>query len=188
MTALRDGILVVTLEGEVTYVNPAACALLGRSAGEIVGLPFGFPISGEGDIDITIVRPGGEPRTLEMRSNPFKWHQEPVKLVALRDVTDLRRTAEDLQRLARHDSLTGLYNHHTFYSTLKDEVARSNRSGRHLSLLMMDIDFFKKVNDTWGHQAGDAVLAEIARRTCDEVREIDRVCRYGGGRVRRYTA
>ncbi|MDZ7840413.1 MAG: diguanylate cyclase [Gammaproteobacteria bacterium] len=180
LKALRDGILVVNSEGEVAYANGAACALLGRSEHEIRGLSFGFPISGEGDTDITIVRPDGVPRILEMRANPLEWRQEPVQLVVLRDVTDQRRMTEELHRLARRDGLTGLYNHVSFYSILKNEIARSNRNKGDLSLLLLDIDCFKRFNDAFGHRAGDAVLRDIAQRICEEVREIDSVCRYGG--------
>jgi diguanylate cyclase (GGDEF)-like protein len=87
---------------------------------------------------------------------------------------------QKLQNLAIHDGLTGLYNHRTFYSLLEDELKRSLRHIRPLALLMLDIDHFKRVNDTCGHQAGDLILRELSDLLMQQAREIDRVCRYGG--------
>lgn len=88
-----------------------------------------------------------------------------------------------LQRLATHDGLTGLYNHRAFYTLLEDEVARAQRFNRPASLLLLDIDHFKRVNDTHGHQAGDAVLRGLTELLGREARAIDHVCRYGGEEI-----
>jgi diguanylate cyclase (GGDEF)-like protein len=85
-----------------------------------------------------------------------------------------------LQNLAIRDGLTGLYNHRTSYSLLEDELNRSRRYTRPLALLMLDIDHFKRVNDTCGHRAGDLVLCELSELLMHHAREIDHVCRYGG--------
>lgn len=84
------------------------------------------------------------------------------------------------KRLSITDELTGLYNYRYLLQRMDDEIERARRFGRSLSLLMVDADEFKRYNDTYGHLAGDAALAELARvlRTC--VRDIDVVCRYGG--------
>jgi len=97
-----------------------------------------------------------------------------------------QRLSEDeelLQKLATHDGLTNLYNHNTFYVMLEDELIRSARYTHPLSLLMIDIDYFKKVNDNYGHQSGDMVLSEMASRLVQQKRGIDRVCRYGGEEI-----
>ena len=92
----------------------------------------------------------------------------------------LEKNEAALRELATRDGLTGLYNHHTFYVLLGDELARAQRFNRPLSLLLLDIDHFKRVNDTHGHQAGDAVLKRLSELLGREARAIDRVCRYGG--------
>lgn len=81
---------------------------------------------------------------------------------------------------ADHDSLTGLYNRHHFMEFLKRETSVSRRTGRGFALLMCDIDFFKNINDSFGHDTGDAVLKNIARILKSSSRESDLVSRYGG--------
>jgi diguanylate cyclase (GGDEF)-like protein len=82
--------------------------------------------------------------------------------------------------VALRDGLTRLYDHSTFRSKLEDEVARFRRYGTELSVVMLDIDNFKKINDTYGHGQGDAVLAELSEIISDEIRETDIAARYGG--------
>jgi diguanylate cyclase (GGDEF)-like protein len=95
----------------------------------------------------------------------------------------IERDEDMLRELASHDSLTGLYNHHMFYSLLQDEIARTQRHQRPVSVLMIDIDHFKRVNDTYGHVAGDRVLEKMASVLQKSMRQEDRVCRYGGEEV-----
>jgi diguanylate cyclase (GGDEF)-like protein len=90
------------------------------------------------------------------------------------------RMHEEAQRLSHTDSLTGLYNYRTLKSSLRREVERANRFGRQLCVLVLDLDRFKEVNDFHGHAAGDAVLAEFARRLRGEIREVDLAFRHGG--------
>ena len=87
-----------------------------------------------------------------------------------------------IQQLSQHDGLTGLYNRRVFVERLQQEVSRRNRSLKPLSLMMIDIDHFKRVNDSYGHQAGDAVLQELTSIISSQVRcsSIDICCRYGG--------
>jgi diguanylate cyclase (GGDEF)-like protein len=87
---------------------------------------------------------------------------------------------ETVQRQAVTDELTSLYNHRRFHEGLRAEVERSRRFEQGLGLVMLDIDNFKQVNDTYGHQVGDRVLAEVARILRDNSREIDEPARYGG--------
>ncbi|SEA14728.1 diguanylate cyclase (GGDEF) domain-containing protein [Desulfuromusa kysingii] len=85
-----------------------------------------------------------------------------------------------LKELVYRDGLTGLYNHRYFQESLANEIARANRYQSSVSLIMFDIDFFKKVNDTHGHPAGDLVLMNIAKAVTNAVRPCDIVARYGG--------
>ena len=90
------------------------------------------------------------------------------------------RLYETTRYLADHDGLTGLTNHREFQRRLCREVARARRYGHPLSLLVVDIDHFKRINDTLGHPEGDRVLAELGRRLRRECRETDLAARYGG--------
>ncbi len=91
----------------------------------------------------------------------------------------LREASAQLERLATIDALTGLLNRRVFDERLGVEFRRSQRYGRPLSLLMIDLDHFKRVNDEHGHPYGDFVLAETARNISDSIRESDVVGRYG---------
>ncbi|NES14197.1 diguanylate cyclase [Micromonospora sp. PPF5-6] len=90
------------------------------------------------------------------------------------------RVHEEAQRLSLTDPLTGLWNYRYLRESIRREVERANRFGRMLSVLALDLDRFKDVNDTWGHAAGDAVLVEFARRVRGEIREMDLAFRQGG--------
>jgi len=85
-----------------------------------------------------------------------------------------------LTRLANTDDLTGLYNHRRFYQRLEEEHKRAERYGSDLALILLDLDHFKQVNDTYGHQQGDAVLRELATVLLRTTRETDLLARYGG--------
>jgi diguanylate cyclase (GGDEF)-like protein len=90
---------------------------------------------------------------------------------------------EEAQRLSITDGLTGLWNYRYFTMTVSKEIERAARFGRPLALLMLDLDHFKRVNDTFGHQRGDEVLVELAARIRSVVRDVDTVARYGGEEV-----
>lgn len=92
----------------------------------------------------------------------------------------LRHKEVELQRLASTDAQTGLLNRRAFYERLSTEFRRSIRYGRPMSLLILDLDFFKRVNDTYGHTAGDFVLSEFADIIQACIRETDVAARYGG--------
>jgi diguanylate cyclase (GGDEF)-like protein len=87
---------------------------------------------------------------------------------------------EKTQRQATTDGLTGLINHKTFYEILEKELWRSRRYGGQISLIMIDIDDLKKINDAYGHRAGDKVIREVSRRIKECIRQIDTAARYGG--------
>ncbi len=93
---------------------------------------------------------------------------------------DLRGATATLERLATIDSLTGVRNRRAFFDGLGSEFRRSQRYGRDLSVVMIDLDDFKQVNDEGGHLFGDFVLTETARLISEQTRESDLVARYGG--------
>lgn len=90
------------------------------------------------------------------------------------------RDFEQQYRLATTDGLTELYNHRYFQEQIRMQVEQSKRYNNNFSLIIIDIDFFKKFNDTFGHQSGDAVLRQVAQTLKKNVRATDIVCRYGG--------
>jgi len=98
----------------------------------------------------------------------------------LDEVERLRRQIVDLSELVLTDALTGLYNFRHFKYVLQAEMDRSKRSGIPTSLVMLDLDHFKKINDEYGHEVGNIVLKGIANILVSEVRTTDVVCRYGG--------
>ena len=93
---------------------------------------------------------------------------------------ELQRVLAELREQAMTDPLTGLYNRRYFADALSRELVRSNRSGGAVSVILMDLDFFKKVNDTWGHDAGDSVLKAIGGLIRRSVRGSDIAVRHGG--------
>ena len=99
------------------------------------------------------------------------WHEE---------VLALRQKVEELSELVSTDALTGLYNFRHFKNVLQAEMDRSKRSGIPTSLVLLDIDHFKQVNDTHGHEIGNQALRHLAEILRSEVRTTDIVCRYGG--------
>lgn len=87
---------------------------------------------------------------------------------------------EKIQRQATTDGLTGLVNHKTFYEILEKELWRSRRYGGQISLIMVDVDNLKEINDAYGHRAGDKAICEISKRIKECIRQIDTAARYGG--------
>ncbi len=96
------------------------------------------------------------------------------------EVIALRQKVEELSELVSTDALTGLYNFRHFKNVLQAEMDRSKRSGIPTSLVLLDIDHFKQVNDTHGHEIGNQALRHLAEILRSEVRTTDIVCRYGG--------
>jgi len=98
----------------------------------------------------------------------------------LDEVDNLRRQIDELSALVSTDALTGLFNFRHFETVLQAEMDRSKRSGIPTSLVLVDADHFKAVNDTYGHEAGNLALQHLANILRGEVRTTDIVCRYGG--------
>ncbi|NVN90275.1 MAG: GGDEF domain-containing protein [Desulfuromonadales bacterium] len=98
----------------------------------------------------------------------------------VQDVTELATYEQKLIEMNTIDALTGIANRRSLETRLKEECDRHSRYSRSLSVLMIDIDFFKKVNDTHGHQGGDLVLKNVASKAVSSIRKTDFVARYGG--------
>ena len=109
--------------------------------------------------------------------------EESVRMRTLdleHEKAQLVRTREQMRYFAEHDDLSGLWNHRIIVDRLRGEVERSRREGQPLSIILADLDFFKKINDTYGHPAGDLVLKEASAIFQRMVRSYDWVGRYGG--------
>jgi diguanylate cyclase (GGDEF)-like protein len=117
-------------------------------------------------------------------TKPFDQHELQVRLRAGTRLVDLQgellAAREALREQATRDFLTHLWNRSSILQILSRELARSNREHRPVGVVIADIDHFKNVNDNYGHEAGDAVLRETARRMQSAVREYDSIGRYGG--------
>lgn len=125
-----------------------------------------------------IVRPDGEIRWFQNRARPyFNNHGHLVRLEGVViDITERKQLEEKIQFLAYHDELTGLANRAKFYA----KYAETQGQGEPVALMFLDLDNFKEVNDTYGHEAGDELLKNIAGRLVTLVRAEDMVCRLGG--------
>lgn len=117
-------------------------------------------------------------------SKPFNPQELQMRLKAGARIIDLQekllQAQQELKHMATHDSLSGLQNRFSILEALRKELSRAQRDGREIGIILADIDHFKKVNDSLGHLAGDAVLREVAARLRRHVRPYDYVGRYGG--------
>jgi diguanylate cyclase (GGDEF)-like protein len=96
------------------------------------------------------------------------------------ELVELRESSDELEKLVHTDTLTGLYNYRHFSMVLEQELERTRRTGQPTCLILLDLDHFKQVNDTWGHEAGNQVLRKCAGLMKQTLRKIDIPCRYGG--------
>jgi diguanylate cyclase (GGDEF)-like protein len=117
-------------------------------------------------------------------TKPFEWIELKARLLAGTRIIELQEqllaAQQELQYRATHDALTGLLNRAAIMERLEVELARTRRHEQPLTVVMADVDAFKLVNDTYGHQTGDAVLQRVAQRINGAVRIYDSLGRYGG--------
>jgi diguanylate cyclase (GGDEF)-like protein/PAS domain S-box-containing protein len=132
-------------------------------------------------------RKDGSKIYVEVNINPVEYNGKSAVQGFVRDITDKKKLEDKLKEINKKllelsikDELTGLYNYRYFIDKLREKFIESKRYNIELSLMVIDIDDFKKVNDTYGHLAGDHILKEIAIILKSNVREIDTVARYGG--------
>jgi diguanylate cyclase (GGDEF)-like protein len=161
----------VLVRGLDTEADPWLARLLPGAANLVV-----VPLSAEGrSLGALVVEHTGGHR-IQRRVVTGLERSASYAALALRNAWLL----EQVQRLAATDGLTKIANRRTFEATLEREVARATRSAEHVSLVMVDIDHFKGLNDTHGHQAGDEVLRNVAASLSCECRDFDTPARYGG--------
>ncbi|MDH4218756.1 MAG: diguanylate cyclase [Candidatus Aminicenantes bacterium] len=110
-------------------------------------------------------------------TKPFKRHELKARLKTGKRIIDLQR---QIMEQADRDGLTGLWNRKRMFKILEKEINRAQREERPLATIMIDVDNFKKINDTYGHHSGDSVLVEVSSYLQKSIRNYDEICRYGG--------
>jgi diguanylate cyclase (GGDEF)-like protein len=138
-------------------------------------------VVGLGD-DCLLVRRDGEETAIEDTAAPMHDSHGQVigAVIVFHGVGAARAMSDRMSHLAQHDPLTGLPNRLLLHDRLNLAIASARRRARALAVLFVDVDRFKRINDTLGHAAGDEVLQSIAGRLTAGVRDSDTVCRYGG--------
>lgn len=200
LAAAGNGVMITNRRGVIQWVNPAFVRLSGYSSEELIGqIPTllnsgqqsqGYyrdmweSISkGETWCSETVERAkNGELYTVSQTITPMLDEDgEIAHFIAIHeDITDQKKTQERIAYMAHYDALTGLPNRALFYDRLKHALLLARRHNGGMALLFMDLDGFKNVNDTLGHQAGDLLLTKVADRLQHCIRESDTVARLGG--------
>jgi diguanylate cyclase (GGDEF)-like protein len=132
------------------------------------------------DYEVRLRNVNGREFWLLMSAQPIRYAGVVGLLVALADIDLRKRMQEDMKRKAMHDQLTGLPNRAMFMESLERAVRKAKRRQGRFSVLFIDLDHFKQVNDTMGHAAGDRLLQAMAERLASAVRQSDLVARLAG--------
>jgi diguanylate cyclase (GGDEF)-like protein/PAS domain S-box-containing protein len=197
---VADGIFILDEAGRVESVNRSVAPLFGYAAGEQLGHPFGFMVAAESRSDLRGARTAlgveaaqsGEPiETVGVRSDgstfPMELERRAIEhggrkytLASVRDISERKSNRQALEYMALHDSLTGLANRTMFSDHVASSLALGKRNGETRGLLVLDLDDFKRINDTLGHDLGDALLKQVGERLVSVLRESDTVARLGG--------
>ncbi len=193
-----DPMIAVDNQDRIIDVNPATIRLLAASGSEVatrelIGKTMDEALGewreqfrefrGRANVKAEIkLNIDGRRRYFDLRVTPIleSLNQPRGRLIILREITELKEVQRELRRLATTDTLTGVFNRRQFFDLAGREVERSHRYQLPLSLILIDLDHFKKVNDVHGHIAGDRVLQAFALTCQKNLREIDVFARYGG--------
>ena len=130
--------------------------------------------------DVKFITKGGVIRSMRVMSQTIEYEDGYAGLGTVMDITDIQEAKENLKLLATTDSLTKIANRYKTNLEIDIELLRTKRFGEPFSLIMIDIDYFKKINDTYGHDRGDIVLETLADIISEEIREVDTFGRWGG--------
>jgi diguanylate cyclase (GGDEF)-like protein/PAS domain S-box-containing protein len=196
----QEGIFITDAQGTILRVNSAFTDITGYSAAEVVGKNPRFRSSGRHDAAFynamwsRLKSSGAWKGEIWNRRKNGEIYPESVTITAVRgdddsvshyvatmhDITERKLAEEETQRLAFYDPLTALPNRRLLHDRLQQALATSGRSKHHGALMFIDLDNFKQLNDTLGHDIGDLLLQQVARRLQDCVRQADTVARLGG--------
>lgn len=199
LLASPDPIYVLDLEGRFVYANKATTELFGLQEESIIGKStFDLGFSFASDFQRNLQKVITEQTTYRGkfvysfdsgRGDRFEYLLAPVldehrnteaTVCISRDITEQSLAEEKIWYNAHYDLLTGLPNRRLFMDRLEQQIKHAKRSNLPLAVLFMDLDGFKEVNDTFGHEAGDSLLSEVAKRLTECVREEDTIARLGG--------
>lgn len=195
-----EAMMVTTLDGNIVDVNPAFTVTTGYTARELKGqsseairsecndgtvidaMRTAIADRGTWSGEYLIRRKDGSEFPALLTIDTLGGHTDggPRRVALIHDMTEKKRAEEVIWRQANFDTLTELPNRRMFYERLREEIARARQASTQLALLFIDLDRFKEVNDTLGHDQGDVLLKEIARRISAIVRGTDTVARLGG--------
>ncbi len=195
-----DIVTVLDAEGFIRYQSPSVKHLLGYEPAAMIGLcqfdlvhredaetmrgAFQQLLSRgqmERAVEFRVLRSDGEWRTLEaIGKNCLDVAEVRGIIVNTRDITDRKNIEERIQHLAYHDALTGLPNRSLMQDRVSQAIGRADRSTKRFAVMFIDIDNFKNINDTLGHDVGDELLRQVAARLIDSVRTHDTIARQGG--------
>ena len=201
--ASHDALIMIDASDRVLFWSDTAEKMFGWTSAETVGRRMHQFIVGQEDhekamaglrqfsktgtgllidavTELTAVRKDKRTIPVELSVSAFRIADTPYAVGSLRDISDRKKKEEQLQRLATTDELTGLYNRRRFLELIQKELKKCRRYAAPLSVIMFDADKFKRINDTFGHEAGDRVLEDISRVTTSVIRETDFPGRLGG--------
>lgn len=191
--SLQSGVIVLNDKACIMDVNPAGGRILGMSLNQCVGKPLSevlpipaewFKLAAQNSplIQDFKLYPAGQETSYEIQISSLQTASGAVigQVVALSDISDRVRVQEKLRHLAITDDLTGLFNRRYFSLLANQELERALRYRHDLSIILLDIDFFKLVNDTHGHLVGDQVLNQLAQECFLGLRAFDISARFGG--------
>lgn len=201
LNAAPDGVLWVDRTGRILMANPAMETLTGYPATELVGrnvdifLPEhlrarhaqsmrGYFLAPHaramGLMDLKLLRRDGQMLPVDISLGHWEDEGTSHAIAYIRDLTERKKFEESLRHQATHDELTGLPNRWLFRLQLNQALARAGRSGLRAAVLFLDLDYFKTVNDSFGHATGDALLVQVGARIRSALRENDTLARMGG--------
>lgn len=197
-----DGVITVTQSGLIESFNKAACSIFGYPSEEVIGQPIsrllpdpslewpgdylqhtpapGFAHLSGPPRDQVGLRKNGTSLPLSVSVYQISRADQPIFVGIVRDITQRRLDEEEIRRLAYYDPLTGLPNRRLLMDRLKRAVTTSSRTGQHGAVMFLDLDNFKQLNDSLGHDLGDVLLQQVASRLTSCAREGDSVARLGG--------
>lgn len=189
---MADAVFVIDSKKRVVDANPAAMRLLGNTE-SLIGLPIESLRDDEfrSYLQKHLCQSSWNPEkdTIHIRGGIFEVTATPMKgftalgshcLVVLHDVTEKTRMHREVEELAIRDALTGVFNRRALFDHLDRFLVEAKKSGTPLSLIMIDIDHFKAINDTYGHEAGDRTLEALAHALFQNVQAEDCIGRLGG--------
>lgn len=187
LDGIVDAILIADLSGAIVSCNIAAERIFGYRLDEIEGRRAGLLIADweqapmrPARLEVIGRRKNGTSFSADLALNEATREGKSFVVGVIRDITEYKETMDSFRHTATHDFLTALPNRFLMYDRLQQAMVQAQRSGTRLAVLFLDVDHFKEVNDTYGHQTGDLLLKAVAKRIAGCVRESDTVARLGG--------